>query len=89
MKITEAFELLQRHGHVFDQYNFDDRWLGKQPGYFAYLKSTGNQPSVETLMRLHFRLIAAEQAHAVYGLNTGELSSLAGSMMNEVKVRCA
>ena len=74
MNITEIFETLHRHGHVADQYNFDHRWLGKQPGYFAYLKSTDNQPSVETLMRLHFRLIAADQAHAVYGLDTGELS---------------
>lgn len=45
MQIKEAFETLQRHGHVIDQYNFDHRWLGKQPGYFAYLKSTNNQPS--------------------------------------------
>ncbi len=89
MKITEAFDTLQRHGHVCDQYNFDHRWLGKQPGYFAYLKSTDNQPSVETLMRLHFRLLAADQAHAVYGLDTGELSDLACSMMDEVKLRCS
>ena len=89
MRITEAFEALRCHGHVLDQYNFDRRWLGKQPGYFAYLKSTDNQPSVETLMRFHFRLIAANQAHAVYGLDTGELSNLASLTMSEVKLRCA
>ncbi len=88
MKITEAFELLQRHGHVEDQYSFDNRWLGKRPGYFAYLKSTNSQPSVETLMRFHFRLLATNRTHAVYGLATGELSDLASSMMKEIKIRC-
>lgn len=88
MRIIEAFGTLQRHGHVIDQYNFDHRWLGKQPGYFAYLKSTNSQPSIETLMRFHFRLLAADKAHSTYGLDTGELSSLATSTMNEVKLRC-
>jgi hypothetical protein len=89
MKITEAFAKLQRHGHVEDQYSFDDRWLGKRPGYFAYLKSTSSQPSVETLMRFHFRLAEADNKFSIYGLNTGELNELAMSMMDEVKVRCA
>jgi len=89
MTIIHAFETLRRHGHVEDQYAFDQRWLGKQPGYFAYLKSTNSKPSVETLMRLHFRLLEADNIHAVYGLSTGELNELAMSMMDEIKMRCA
>jgi len=89
MKLTEAFETLRSHGHVIDQYSFDRGWLGKQPGYFAYLKSTNSQPSVEALMRLHFKLLDADRKHSSFGVATGELNELASFMMDEVKQRCA
>ena len=89
MKIIEAFHVLKQHGHVLDQYNFDDRWLGKQPGYFAYLKSTDSQPSVETLMHFHFRLLDMDNAYKKYDLDTGVLNSVANSVMGEVERRCA
>lgn len=88
MTIIHTFETLRRYGHVVDQYTFDKRWLGKRPGYFAYLKSTSRQPSVATLMRLHLNLLAAEQKHSIYGISTGELASLAASTMDEIRERC-
>jgi hypothetical protein len=88
MKITEAFDVLKQHGHVFDQYEFDNRWLGKQTGYFAYLKSTNNQPSIETLMRFHFRLIGKDKAYKQFELDTGELNEIANSVMGEIERRC-
>jgi hypothetical protein len=84
MEITEAFDTFNRHGHVIDQYIFYYLLLGKQPGYFAYFKSTDNQPSIETLMLLHFELLTAEKAYSTYLLNTGELRDLASSMVHEV-----
>ncbi len=88
MQITETFKTLHRYGHVEDQYSFDRSWLGKKPGYFAYLKSTGSEPSVETLMRLHFRLLEVDKKYSLYGVSTGELNELAMSMMDEIKTRC-
>lgn len=88
MKIFDAFTTLRQNGHVLDQYSFDQRWLGKKPGYFGYLKSTQSEPSIETLMRLHFKLLEEEQKHLRYGLGTGELAKLAASTMDEVKQRC-
>ena len=88
MNITEAFEVLKRHGHVFDQYEFDDRWLGKQRGHFAYLKSTDSHPSIETLMRFHFRLKEASKVFSTYGLDTGELGELANKALSEIRIRC-
>ena len=88
MKITEAFQLLKKHGHVLDQYAFDKVWLGMERGYFAYLKSTNSQPSVETLMRFHFRLMSRDKAYKQYDLDTGVLSGIANSVMDEVERRC-
>jgi hypothetical protein len=89
MNIIQAFETLQRYGHVTDQYNFDKSWLGKKPGYFAYLKSTRRQPSVETLMRFHLRLLEQINKHSRWGLMANELSGLAQITMDEIKQRCS
>tara|TARA_R110002072_G_scaffold300627_3_gene478537 strand:+ start:6647 stop:6928 length:282 start_codon:yes stop_codon:yes gene_type:complete len=88
MDIIHAFKILQRHGYVVDQYSFDQSWLGKKPGYFAYLKSTKSEPSVEALMRLHLRLLEQEERDARWGLATGAMADLASSMMDEIKQRC-
>ncbi len=88
MKITEAFKILRRHGYVLDQYSFDESWLGKKPGYFAYLKSTDSQPSIETLMRLHFKLLEENLRHARLGLDAAELHKLATLTFKEVRHRC-
>ena len=89
MDIIEAFATLQRHGHVSSQYEFDNRWLGKSCGYYSYLKSTSSMPSIETLARLHFRLLAAHEIYVVYGVATDELKTLAIQIMEEIRLRCA
>ena len=88
MDIIDTYQELRRQGEVLDQYHFDRRWLGKTQGYFAYLRSTGSQPSIETLMRFYLRLLSADSAYAVYGLD-GELRHLAQSVMGEIKRRCS
>ena len=88
MNIIEAFETLRRHGHVIDQYTFDQEWLGRRPGYFAYLKSTNRQPSVETLMRLQLKLLERKRRDARWDIDTGELSDLVSITMNAIKQRC-
>ena len=47
MKITEAFDVLKQHGHVLDQYNFDNRWLGNNAGILLI----PNQPAVSPASR--------------------------------------
>ena len=87
MDFIGAYDVLLKHGHVQDQYSFD-RWLGKSCGYLAYLRTTGCRASVDSLMKLYFKLLAADKAHAIYGVDTGELRTLAESVMDEVEYRC-
>jgi len=88
LEFIEIYDEMLRHGHIQDQYSFD-RWIGKSCGYTAYLRTTGSSPSIQTLMHLYFRLLAADQAHAVYDVDTGELRVLAKSVMDEIKRRCS
>ena len=73
---------------MLDQYAFDIGWLGMERGHFAYLKSTDNQPSVETMMRFYFRLMSKDKAYKQYDLDTGILSGIANSVIGEVQRRC-
>ncbi len=89
MNIIHAFEILRRHGHVIDQYAFDRDWLGRRPGYFAYLKSTNRQPSVETLMRFQFKLLERKRRDTHWDIDTGELADLTKTTITEIRQRCA
>tara|TARA_R110000868_G_scaffold11525_1_gene56447 strand:- start:1023 stop:1292 length:270 start_codon:yes stop_codon:yes gene_type:complete len=89
MNIVEAFETLRRHGHVIDQYSFDKDWLGRKPGYFAYLKSTQREPSVETLMRFQLKLLERRRRDARWCVDTGELADLVKTTITEIRERCA
>ena len=88
MNIKEIYWRLRGSGYVVDQYNFDKQYLGKKPGYYAYLKSTDNAPSIEALMRLHYKLLETKNIHQTYGVNTGQLEELAGGILCKVKDRC-
>ena len=88
MNIVEAFETLRRHGHVIDQYSFDKEWLGRKPGYFAYLKSTNRQPSVQTLMCFQLNLMAREKLDARWKIDTGTLSALINLTTEQIEARC-
>ena len=70
-----------------DQYAFDRNWLGRQPGYTAYIRSTSKEPSVETLFKLHLRLLDMEHRETKYGLNTGHLENLAERVLGEMRQR--
>lgn len=89
MQITEAYDTLRQYGYVGDQYSFDRNWLGRKEGYFAYLKSTNRKPSVEALLKLHFKLLEIERRNANYGLPADELRGLATSTLAEIRQRCA
>lgn len=88
MDLIAAYEKLKTNGYVLDQYSFDQQWLDRKPGYTAYIRSTETGPSIETLMRLYFRLQEHEQKEARWGLDTGVLSNLAETMFAEVQQRC-
>ncbi len=87
MDLIKIYEELKSSGYVIDQYTFDQNWLGRRPGYTAYIRSTSAEPSIETLFKLHLRLLEAEDRDAIYGLNTGQLSSLALHVISGMKQR--
>ncbi len=88
MDIDEIYGRLRITGYVVDQYSFDRQYLGKKPGYYAYLKSTNSAPSIDTLMRLHYKILETRKVHQIYGVDTGELEELACSILCKVKDRC-
>jgi hypothetical protein len=57
MKILlDVYDFLRQLGACGSEQDFSIRWLGKSRTYFAYLRSTGNLPSVEALVHLTARL---------------------------------
>lgn len=86
--ITEVYDELRSKGYVADQYAFDEEYLGRNKGYFAYLKSTNNEPSTDALMRLHFKLRKREEAYKRYGVDTGQLDGIARNVLRFVEGRC-
>ncbi len=87
MDLIKIYEELKASGYVIDQYTFDREWLGRQPGYTAYIRSTSAEPSIETLFKLHLRLLQAENRYSIYGINTGQLANLAEHVFFEMKKR--
>lgn len=85
--LIDIYEELKSSGYVIDQYAFDREWLGRKPGYTAYIRSTSAEPSIETLFKLHLRLLHAENRYAVYGINTGQLSQLAEDVILDIRRR--
>ncbi len=58
MKIlNEAFEFLTGVGVVTSQEDFSSRFLSKSPRYYAMLKATGREPSVEAIATLASRMV--------------------------------
>ena len=53
MEIERIYQLLNSKGLVQSQYQFDREYLGRPVGHFAYLKTTGQKPTIETLFRLY------------------------------------
>ena len=88
MTILEIYDHLKARGYVVDQYMFDRNWMGRREGYLAYVKSTGADPSIESLFKLHIRLLRAEAMEARFDVNTGHLRELANRVMAEIERRC-
>ena len=74
MNLVEMYEHLKATGYVIDQYAFDREWLGRKPGYTAYIRSTSQAPSIETLFKIYLRLMDQGEQEAKLGL--GGLSLL-------------
>ena len=55
--LNEAFEFLTTVGVVNSQEEFSSRFLNKSPRYYAMLKATGREPSVEALATLASRMV--------------------------------
>ena len=55
--LYEAFEFLIGVGVVTSQEDFSSRFLSKSPRYYAMLKATGREPSVEAIATLASRMV--------------------------------
>ena len=55
--LNEALEFLTGVGAVTSQEDFSSRFLSKSPRYFAMLKATGREPSVESIATLASRMV--------------------------------
>ena len=55
--LNEAFSFLTAVGVVTSQEQFSSRFLSKSPRYYAMLKATGREPSVEALATLASRMV--------------------------------
>ncbi len=55
--LNEAFEFLTGVGVVTSQEDFSNRFLSKSPRYYAMLKATGREPSVEAVATLASRMV--------------------------------
>ena len=74
--LNEAFRFLARVGVVNSQEEFSSRFLNKSPRYYAMLKATGREPSVEAVASLASRMVDLGRSlqASKYGniLNEGE-----------------
>ena len=50
--VRDTYEQLRRD-YAMSEYDFSENWLKKSKGYFAYLKCTGSQPSLEAILALY------------------------------------
>jgi hypothetical protein len=50
--VNNLFELLSEKYHI-TKYAYSTDWLRKSKGYFAYLQSTNNTPSLDVLFGLY------------------------------------
>ena len=55
--LNEAYGYLTGVGVVTSQEDFSSRFLSKSPRYFAMLKATGREPSVEAIATLASRMV--------------------------------
>ena len=87
--LNEAFEFLTTVGVVNSQEEFSSRFLNKSPRYYAMLKATGREPSVEALASLAARMVdlGKNLKASRYGniLNEGETAEkLSQNLWNKV-----
>lgn len=54
--IQDVFDTLRALPRGLSQKDFSREWLGQSETYWAYIKSSGAEPSTETLIRLWGRL---------------------------------
>lgn len=67
--LQEIYETLKDLGYCKDQEDFSSRWLGRSPGYFAYLKSSKAPPclvSLKALVALLFSVIPSVDESSRY-----------------------
>ncbi len=50
--VRDTYEQLRRD-YAMSKYDFSEDWFKKSKGYFAYLKCTGSQPSLEAILALY------------------------------------
>jgi hypothetical protein len=87
MNLIEMYEELRSSGYVVDQYQFDLEWLGRKPGYTAYIRSTSKEPSIGTLFKFYLRLLEADQRETRLGLRMGQLRRLAEEVIGSIRMR--
>lgn len=51
--VDEIFSKLRRRNNTLTAQDFSLEWLGKSKSYYAYLQSTGAEPSLEAVIKLY------------------------------------
>jgi len=51
--VDEIFSKLRRRNNNLTAQDFSLEWLGKSKSYYAYLQSTGAEPSLEAVLKLY------------------------------------
>jgi len=51
--VDEIFSKLRRRNNHLTAQDFSLEWLGKSKSYYAYLQSTGAEPSLEAVLKLY------------------------------------
>src|SRR5471030_3076978 len=69
--IFSVYLLLDDFGICSSEHVYSVQWLGRSRTYYAYLKSTGNEPCVECLLYLMVKL-----THVAAGLATSRSKSV-------------
>ncbi len=50
--VTDAYQRLRKNNLVQSQYDFSRNWLHRSAGYYGYLKSSGSEPTADTVLTL-------------------------------------
>ena len=50
--VMDAYEQLEQHRLVKNQYDFSSKWLKRSKGYFAYIKCSGADVNADALLAL-------------------------------------